>query len=236
MPRTAKGAKDSIPARVDEALTALRRFATAETLTGMTRYGIPNDNALGVAVGDIRTIAKSLGKDHEFALALWIQPIYEARMLACFVDNPAEVTAGQMDAWCKSFDSWALCDTACFHLFDRTPLVWRKIHQWASRKPEFERRAAFALLASVALHDKDAEDGPFLEALPLIRAASTDERNFVKKALVWALRGVAGRNTALKKAALAIAEELATSNDRTARWIGTTARREIAKSKRPRQD
>lgn len=225
--KSRKGTKAPPIAEVDAVAASLKRLATKRTLDGMSRYAIPSDNAFGVAVGDIRKLAKELGRNHELAAALWETEYYEARMLACFLDEPASVTPAQMDRWCRDFDSWAICDTACFHLFDRTPHAWRKIAQWSARREEFVKRAAFALLASVALHDKKAVDEPFLECLPLIECAATDERNFVKKGVVWALRGIGGRNAALNAAALSMAEHLVDSTDATAKWIGKTTLREL---------
>jgi 3-methyladenine DNA glycosylase AlkD len=134
-----------------------------------------------------------------------------------------------MDQWCHDFDSWAVCDTACFHLFDRTPHVLRQVQAWARRPPEFEKRAAFALLASAALHDKRGPDEPYLACLPLIEAAATDERNFVKKAVSWALKGVGGRGPEAHAAALELAHTLAQSKHATARWVGKDALRDLAK-------
>lgn len=193
----------------------------------MSRYAIPSDKAFGVPVGTMRQLAKRLGRSHELAAALWKTGWYEARMLASFVDDPQLVTPAQMDSWCHDFDSWAICDTVCFHLFDRTPHAFRKIRQWADRKPEFEKRAAFALLASVALHDKSADDELFAQCLPLVESAANDERNFVKKSLVWALRSIGERSLALNYAATMVAQRLAATPDATARWIGKTTLREL---------
>lgn len=194
------------------------------------RYGIWTDKSYGVAVGDMRKLAKEIGKDHAFAQKLWAHGWHDTRMLATMVDDPALVTPAQMDAWCTDFDNWGIVDTACFVLFDKTPHAFTKIKQWAKRKPEFEKRASFALLASVALHDKQSDDKPFLATLPLIRAAANDERNFVKKGVSWALRGIAGRSTALRDAAMELAEELAASENATERWVGKDVLRDI---KRP---
>ncbi|HNU58256.1 MAG TPA: DNA alkylation repair protein [Flavobacteriales bacterium] len=194
------------------------------------RYGIWTEKAFGVPVGDLRKLAKEIGKDHAFAQQLWVHGWHDTRMLATMVDDPALVTAAQMDAWCTDFDNWAIVDTACFVLFDKSPYAFAKIKQWAKRKPEFEKRSAFALLASVALHDKKFDDAPFLACFPLIRVAANDERNFVKKGVSWALRGIAGRSTALREAALEFAEELAESANATERWIGKDVLRDI---KRP---
>ena len=215
-------------ASVDSVLTWLKKHSSARTREGMARYGIPSDNASGVTVADIRSLGKRLGRDHELALALWETGSYEARMLTPFIDDPDLVTPAQMDRWCRDFDSWAICDALCFHLFDKTPHAWKKIAKWSDARPEFVKRAAFALLASVALHDKNAPDKPFLESLPLIERAATDERNFVKKAVSWALRGIGKRNPKLHAAAVKLARTLAESNNAAARWTGKDVLRDLA--------
>jgi 3-methyladenine DNA glycosylase AlkD len=193
----------------------------------MARYAIPSDKAFGVTVGALRGYAKKLGRDHELAMALWADGHYESRMLACFVDDPALVTPAQMDRWCKDFDNWAICDTACFHLFDKTPHAWKKVAAWAPRREEFVRRSAFALIASLSLHDKKAADAPFLRSLRLIERAAPDERNFVKKGVSWAIRSLGRRNAALNTAAVASARRLAASAKPAARWVGKDALREL---------
>jgi 3-methyladenine DNA glycosylase AlkD len=205
----------------------LARHGTKATRDGMARYAIPSDGAFGVTVGVLRGYAKKLGRDHALAQALWADGHYESRMLACFVDDPALVTPAQMDAWCRDFDNWAICDTATFHLFDKTPHAWKKLTSWAPRREEFVRRAAFALLASVALHDKRADDALFLRALPLIERAAPDERNFVKKGVSWALRSVGRRNAALNTPCVALSKRLAASSEPAARWVGNDALREL---------
>src|SRR5918995_757642 len=188
--------------RVAAALAWLKRRGTQKNRDVMARYGIVAPKAFGVSVSMIQQLGKRLGRDHELAAALWETGSYEARMLAAFVDEPAKVSAAQMDRWARSFDNWAVCDHQCFHLFDRTPHAWRKIEQWSRRREEFVKRAAFALLASVALHDKKAEDAPFMRSLVLIEAAASDERNFVKKGVSWGLRGVGRRSRALNAASV----------------------------------
>ena len=210
------------------AVAELKRLGTKKTREGMARYAIPSANAFGVSVGQIQEIAKRLGRDHELAQALWETGWYEARMLATFVDEPKLVTPAQMDRWCKDFDSWAICDTACFHLFDRTPHAFKKVSQWSKRKDEFVKRAAFALLACLALHDKKSGDEPFRDSLPLIERASTDDRNFVKKGVSWALRGIGHRRSpALKASAVELAQRLAKSTNSAARWVGRDALRDL---------
>jgi 3-methyladenine DNA glycosylase AlkD len=224
--RTAKAA--SAP-RLDEALAALRKKATRRTLEGMARYGLPADRALGVSVADIQRVAKELGRDHELALALWDSGIYEARMLCAFVDEPARVTGAQMDRWSRDFDNWGIVDTLCFKLFDQSPHAWSRVARWRNRRDEFGRRAAFALLACLAAHDKAAADARFLEGLRFVEAAATDERNFVKKGVSWALRLIGRRNAALHAAAVAVSRRLAASPDVTARWIGRGALKELTR-------
>jgi 3-methyladenine DNA glycosylase AlkD len=213
---------------VASVLTWLKRHSSKRTREGMARYGIPSDNASGVSVADIRSLGKRLGRNHDLAIALWDTGNYEARMLTPFIDEPGRVTPAQMDRWCRDFDSWAICDALCFHLFDKTPHAWQKIQKWSTRREEFVKRAAFALLASVALHDKTAPDAPFLKSLALIERAATDDRNFVKKAVSWALRGIGKRNPALHAASVKLARRLADSPDSAARWTGKDALRDLA--------
>jgi 3-methyladenine DNA glycosylase AlkD len=195
----------------------------------LKRYGIVAPKAYGVPMGAIQRLAKSLGRDHDLALALWSSGWYEARLLAAYVDQPERVSSAQMDRWAKDFDNWGVCDTLCFCLFDRTPHAWRKVDQWAGRRDEFVRRAAFALLASLALHDKQTDDAPFLATLPLIERAAADERNFVKKGVSWALRSVGRRSAALRAASVELARRLAASKQPAERWVGKDALRDLAK-------
>lgn len=208
-------------------LAWLKRKGTKANVAGMARYAIRADKVFGVSVADLRERAKGLGRDHDLAQALWATGWYEARMLACLVDDPKLVTPAQMDRWCRDFENWAICDTACFHLFDRTPHAWRKVELWSERRGEFVKRAAFALIASLALHDKRAADEPFLRALRLIERDAIDGRNFVKKAVSWALRGIGGRNQKLNAACVATATRLSMSLEPSARWVGKDALREF---------
>ena len=216
--------------RVAAALQWLEKRGSKKNREGMARYGLVARQVFGVSVGDLQSYAKTLGRDHALALELWKSGWYEARLLAAFVDDPAKVTAAQMDRWVREFENWGDCDTVCLHLFDKTPLAWRKVPTWCGRKPEFQRRAGFALLAALALHDKTSTDAPFRKSFALMRAAATDDRNFVKKAVNWALRSVGNRNMALYDAALEVAEEFADSDHATTRWIGKDALRDL---KRP---
>jgi len=214
--------------RVSEALAWLKKKSSKAARDGMLRYAIPNDNALGVRMGDIQKLGKQLGRDHALALDLWKTGVYEARMLCAYVDEPDKVTPAQMDAQARDFDNWAVCDTLCFALWVRSPHAWGRIRRWATHKREFVKRAAFALLASVALRDKEASDAEFVRALKLVEKAASDERNFVKKGVNWALRGVGERNVKLNRAAQALSRKLAASKDPAPRWIGTDALRQLA--------
>lgn len=221
----------SIAARVKAVLTWLESHGSHTNREGMARFGIVSAHVYGISVATLRAHAKVLGKSHALALALWETGSHEARMLAAFVDEPALVTSTQMNAWCRDFDNWALCDTVCFHLFDRSPLAYGKVESWARRRAEFEKRAGFALLASLALHDKRADDARFIPTFDLVKQAAKDERNFVKKAVSWALKGVGQRSTALHTRAVALARELAASSERTERWIGKDALRDLTEDK-----
>jgi len=205
----------------------LKRHSSEATRKGMARYAIPSDNALGVAMRDIKALGKQLGTNHQLAAALWDTGIYEARMLASFVGDPARITPGQMDRWCKDFDNWAYCDAMCFNLFDRTPHAWAKVTQWSASKQEFVKRTAFALLWSLSVHDKIAADTLFLNGLALIEKAADDDRHFVKKAVNMALRAIGKRNAKLHAAAVGLSHKLAASTDPTARWVGKDAVREL---------
>jgi len=214
---------------VPQIIAWLERKGSRKNRGGMARYAIVADKVFGVSVADIRTLAKSIGRDHALALALWKTGWYEARMLTAFVDEPDRVTPAQMDRWAGDFDNWAICDTLCFHLFDRTPHAWQKIRAWSTRKEEFVKRAAFALMAGVALHVKQSPDRPFLRGLALIERAAGDERNFVRKGVSWALRSVGSRSAALHQPSVALAKRLAASSDAAARWIGRDALRDLTR-------
>jgi 3-methyladenine DNA glycosylase AlkD len=197
----------------------------------MARYGIVARRAFGVPIGTLLRMAKQLGKDHALAAALWKSDWYEARLLAGMVDDPAQVTRRQMDAWAAAFDSWAVCDTVCFHLFDRTPFAWEKARRWSTSPREFVKRAGFVMMAGQAGRDKAASDAQFIALFPLIEKGARDERNFVKKGVNWALRRIGRRNLALNAAARAVAERLASSEEASCRWVGKDALRELASPK-----
>ena len=221
---------DAAPAlatRVQDALGWLEKKSTRRDRDNLARFGITAGKAFGVSIANIQALARQLGRDHDLAAALWESGWYEARLLSSFVDEPARVTPRQMDRWCRDFDNWGICDTVCFHLFDRTEFAWAKVAEWHGRRDEFVKRAAFALLACLALHDKRTGDGAFLEGLVLVERAAPDERNFVKKGVSWALRLIGRRNTALNAAAVTVARRLSASDAAAARWIGKGAVKEL---------
>jgi 3-methyladenine DNA glycosylase AlkD len=222
-----------IDSQVRSALEWLKRHSSKATRDGMARYAVPADKALGVSMANMKVLGKKLGRSHELAAALWATDVYEARMVASFVDEPARVTSAQMDRWCSDFDNWAIVDTICFHLFDRVPHRWAKVEQWSGKRGEFQKRAAFALLWALSLHDKAASEASFARGLELIERAAGDERNFVKKAANMALRSVARRTPALHAQAVAIAKRLAQSPDPAPRWIGKDALREFSRLRPP---
>lgn len=229
--KTKTSNKAATAAQVQEILAELESLATPKIRQEMgSRYGIHTDKAFGITVNVLLRMGKEIGVNHELALALWKTKWYEARMLASYIDDVELVTPQQMDAWCKDFDNWGICDTVCFKLFDRSPHAFARIEKWCKQKEEFVRRGGFALLACVALHQKDAAEEQFAKCLPLIEAASTDDRNFVKKSVNWALRSLGYVNSSsIREAARALANRLAASEDSTARWIGRDALKTLSK-------
>jgi 3-methyladenine DNA glycosylase AlkD len=217
--------------RVAAALAALEADASPKIRDEMApRYGIVTDRAFGVPMAKMQALARRLGRDHALAEALWASGWYEARMLAAMVEDPATVTPEQMDRWRADVDNWAIVDTVCFKLFDQVPHAFSKVDEWATLDDEFGCRAGFALLASLALHGRGTEAN-FLARLPLIEAAATDPRNFVKKAVSWALRAIGGKKSpTLRRAAREVATRLAQSPDKTARWIGKDALRAFSRA------
>ena len=214
--------------RVASSLAWLEQHSSKSIRDGMLRYGIPNDDALGVRMGDIQKLGKLLGRDHALVRELWKTGVYEARMLCAYVDELEKVTPAWMDTQARDFDNWAICDTLCFALWVRTPHSLAKIKAWSGHRNEFVKRAAFALSASIALKNKDIPDAEFLKLLKLIEKAATDERNFVKKAVNWALRSIGERNLKLNKAAVALARKLGEAREAAPRWIGKDALRQLA--------
>lgn len=224
-------AKPNSPPTLSSILAALKAKSTAKDIANLERFAINPTKFFGVSMANLKLLAKQIGRNHELAAELWDSGWYESQMLATLIDDPAKVTAAQMDRWCKAFDNWGIVDTACFCLFDRTTFTFDKIHTWSKLKGEFQKRAAFALLWSTSLHDKKSGDEPFLKCLPLIEQAATDERNFVKKGVNMAFGAVARRSTGLHAACTELAERLTKSTDATARWLGKDALRQLAKIK-----
>jgi 3-methyladenine DNA glycosylase AlkD len=208
-------------------LAELERLSTVRDYDNLARFGITAPKAYGVSMANIQKLAKRVGRSHALALALWETGWYDARMLTAFVDEPDRVTAAQMDRWCRDFDNWGICDTLCFCLFDRTPHAWQKVAAWSSTQDEFVKRAAFALLASLAGHDKTATDEQFINGLRLVERAADDDRNFVKKGVSWALRRIGRRNVRLNAEAVAVARRLADAEAPSARWLGRSALKEL---------
>ena len=215
----------------DQIIAWLRAEGSPAGLAGMSRYGIPSQNAFGVPMGIMKRKAKEIGVDHAAALALWQHGQYEARTMAVFLADAAQLSSDQADAWCDDFDNWAICDTACFSLFDRLPFAWDKVHQWGGDEREFVRRAGFALIWALSVHDKTAANTAFTDTFSSFRRAATDKRTLVKKSVDMALRSVGKRNLTLNASAIGLAQELSKMDDKTARWIGTHTLREITSDK-----
>ncbi len=226
----------------------LKAMGSEKNRAGMARYGINVERAFGVSIYELRRIAQRIGTDHALALALWATGNHEARLLACFVDDPAAVTSKQLEAWARDFDSWDLCDQATTSLFDRTRHAWTQAVEWAARREEWVKRGGFSLMAGLAVHDKAARDQAFLDLLPLIERGAFDDRNFVKKAVNWALRNVGKRNPALRAEAIACAERIRDAANeraggprggdpatRSARWVAADALRELQADKGKRR-
>lgn len=211
----------------EEIIRQLKALANPEAVSGLARFGSNPRNPLGIAVPQLRKMAKDIGKDHFLARQLWDCGIHEARILAAFIDQPQFVTGQQMEEWLEDFDSWDICDQVCGNLFDQTTLAYAKATEWSHRAGEFQKRAGFALMAALAVHDKLKDDREFLQFLEIIKKEAPDERNFVKKAVNWALRQIGKRNIALNRAALATAQDIYDSGLKGAKWIATDARREL---------
>ena len=212
---------------IDRLLETLRAHANPANVAGMARYGINTTGTLGVPVHVLRRLAKEVGRDHKLAEALWNSGIHEARILATLVDEPARVTIRQMNRWARDLDSWDVCDQACQNLFRYTPMAFAKAAQWARAKPEFVRRAGFALMAGLAAKADDAANEQFAAFLPLIAEAAGDGRNLVRKAVNWALRQIGKRNRRLHTMAIAAATRIGKQDSRSARWIAADALREL---------
>ncbi len=217
--------------KVRPVLAQLKRLRNPANVAGMARFGINPKNTLGISIPTLRKMAKEIGTDHDLALDLWRSGLHEARILASMIDDPARVTRAQIECWVKDFDSWDVCDQVCMNLFERTPLAYRQAIEWSKREEEFVRRAGFALMACLAWQDKEAKDAAFLKFIPAIKRCATDERNYVRKAVNWALRNIGKRNRALNRAAIQTAREIQRLDSRAARWIANDALRELTSAK-----
>jgi 3-methyladenine DNA glycosylase AlkD len=215
----------------DIIIKELKSLSNPKNVEGMARFGINPENTFGVSMPVIRKMGKDIGKNHELAQQLWSTRIHEARILAGLIDDSKFVTEEQMEKWVKDFDSWDVCDQVCMNLFDKTPFAYKKAIEWSSRKEEFVKRAGFALMASLSVHDKKAKDKDFIKFLPLIKSESTDERNFVRKAVNWALRQIGKRNKKLQKEAIRTAKEIQKIESKSAKWIASDAIRELKDKK-----
>jgi 3-methyladenine DNA glycosylase AlkD len=213
--------------KCEEVIRKLKRMKDPRAIEGMARYGIVGKGRLGISIPALRNMAREIGKDHGLALKLWRSGIPDARILAALVDEPSRVTERQMERWVKDFDSWDVCDQVCSNLFDRTAFAASRAFEWGGREEEFVKRAGFVLMAAMAVHDKGAGDRIFKRFLPIIKRESTDERNFVKKAVNWALRQIGKRNLALNREAVRLAGEIRKIDSRAARWIASDAIREL---------
>jgi 3-methyladenine DNA glycosylase AlkD len=205
----------------------LKSFHTPENVEGMARFGIISKKVYGVPTPTLRKLARELGKDHQLAQRLWSSGVLDARSLAALIDDSAQVTEQQMEAWVLDFDNWATCDACCSNLFDRTPFAYRKAAEWSERDEEYVKRAGFALMAALAVHDKKASDAQFERFLKIIEREAADDRNYVKKAVNWALRQIGKRNLRLNRKAIRAAERIRSTGTRAGRWIAADALREL---------
>jgi 3-methyladenine DNA glycosylase AlkD len=213
----------------DEVIAHLKSLANPEDVEGMARFGVGGEKTLGIRIPVLRKLAKAHRNDHRLASALWAAGIHEARILASMVDDPAQVTEEQMEAWVADFDSWDVCDQVCMNLFDKHPLAYQKAVEWSKREEEFVKRAGFAMMAVLAWHDKTADDKDFDPFFERMQVGAQDERNFVKKAVNWALRQIAKQRPSLARRCVRLAQELVESENKSARWVGKDALREFEK-------
>lgn len=217
--------------RAEDILERLRALGNPQNVASMERYGINTHNTLGISIYTLRPLAKEIGSDHELALALWDSGIHEARILAAYIDDPALVSEGQMERWVLDIDSWDVCDQVCSSLFDRTPYAYDKALEWSEREEEFVKRAGFVLMAALSVHDKQAPDERFEQFFPIILREATDNRNYVKKAVNWALRQIGKRSRYLNGLAIETARQIQQIDSPATRWIASDALRELSGEK-----
>ena len=214
---------------VADVLAWLKRRGTEKNRKGMARFALPSTNTFGVSMATMQPEAKRIGKNHQLAQALWKTGWYEARILSAFLGDPEQVSLELMNAWCRDFDNWGTTDTVCFKLFDRSPHAWNVVPKWVKQKGEFQKRAGFVMMACLAAHDKSAPDAAFMKFFPMIEKGASDDRNFVKKGVSWALRHIGHRNARLHAAAIKTATRLSKSDNATERWVGKDALRDITR-------
>ena len=217
--------------RLHDVLIHLKSLSNQKNREGMAKFGINIDSALGISMYTLRSLAKEIGINHELALQLWDSGIHEAKILASLIGEPAKVTENLMEKWVNAFDSWDVCDQVCSNYFDRTPFAYHKALEWSARREEFVKRAGFVLMATLSVHDRGADDQQFIQFYPIIMREATDERNYVKKAVNWALRQIGKRNLELNNWAIKIAQEIQEMNSKSARWIASNALRELTSDK-----
>jgi 3-methyladenine DNA glycosylase AlkD len=215
----------------NELLIKLKSMSNPDNVDGMARFGISTNNTYGISIYVLRSIAKEVGVNHQLAKELWASGIHEAQILAGIIDDPKLVTEEQLESWVVDFDSWDVCDQCCSNLFDRTTFAYQKAVEWSEREQEFVKRSGFVLMAALAVHDKTATDEDFERFFPIIKREATDDRNFVKKAVNWALRNIGKRNIALNRKAIEAAKEIKQIDARSARWIASDAIRELTSEK-----
>jgi 3-methyladenine DNA glycosylase AlkD len=212
---------------IKEILKELKSFGKIKNIEGMRRFGISFDTAYGVPIPVLRNFAKKFKNEHKLAHKLWDSNVHEGKLLAAFIENPKDVTEVQMDRWVNDFYSWDICDQVCSNVFDKTPYAYEKAIEWSEMDKEFVRRAGFVMMAVLAVHDKKAVNKKFIQFFPLIESNSNDERNFVKKAVNWALRQIGKRNLQLNRKAISLAKKIKKQNSKSARWIASDALREL---------
>ena len=216
---------------IKDIVAKLKSKANPDNLKGMARYGISTTNRLGNSIPFLRELAKEIGKNHKLALGLWKEGIDETRILASMIGEEDKLTEVQCEKWVADFNSWDVCDQICMNLFKKLPFAEKKIKEWAKREEEFVKRAAFSLIACITVYDKDKPDNEFIKFFPLIKKAATDERNYVKKAVSWALRNIGKRNKSLNKEVIKFAKKLEKTDHKSARWIAKDTLKDIQKEK-----
>jgi 3-methyladenine DNA glycosylase AlkD len=216
---------------VKDIVEKLKSKANPDNLKGMARYGISTANRLGNSIPFLRELAKEIEKNHKLALELWKKGIDETRILASMIGEENKLTEAQCEKWVVDFNSWDVCDQVCMNLFKKLPFVEKKIKEWSKKEEEFVKRAAFSLIACIAVYDKEKPDNEFIKFFSVIKKASTDERNYVKKAVSWALRNIGKRNKNLNKEVIKFAKKLEKTDSKSAKWIAKDTLRDIQNEK-----